>query len=124
MEEGKEKEGGKQRWEIIEPNRDDTQTKVAPKEVKENRAKQTNGEKTRRSYYMVETPEDSPGKGQEIITIQTDMSPLLQKVNFKRKHDEDSESEGKEMEIKRMKRQKQGMIVEDRIQGLDRRERG
>lgn len=43
-----------------------------------------------------------------MIMLQTGLSPLLQKVNLKRKHDEDSESEKDEMERTRSKRQKHG----------------
>lgn len=83
-------------------------TKIAMHKAKVTRVEQMNEETPRRSYYMVETPEDSPGKDQEIITIQTGLSPLLQKVNLKRKHDEKTESEEEEMETTRKKKQRYG----------------
>lgn len=61
----------------------------------------------RRNYYIVESPEASPGGSREPIPTQTGLSPMMQKVNLKWKFDEETESEEKEVEVetKRVKRQ-------------------
>lgn len=63
---------------------------------------------------MVESPDDSPGKDNGILMLQTGLSLLLQKVNLKRKHDEDTESEEDKMETTCTKKQRHERAEEEK----------
>lgn len=53
---------------------------------------------------MVESPEGSPERDRKAITIQTGLSPLLYKVNLKRKYEDESESDDEDTWENRVKR--------------------
>lgn len=53
--------------------------------------------------YLVESPTESPEKGQAIISMPMSLIALLQKVNLKRKHEEEMESNMEEPEEIRLK---------------------
>lgn len=62
----------------------------------------------------MESPEETLEKEHVIIMIQTRLSPLSQKVNLKRKYEEETQLEDEEMDVMRVKRQKQGMTGNER----------
>lgn len=55
---------------------------------------------------MVESPEGSPERDRGAMIIQTGLSPLMQKVRLKRKHEDQIESEEEEGGEHGLKRQK------------------
>lgn len=107
--ENQEKGGGYQKWEIVEIKDIDQErgnTGSGLPQANWEGCKRHDKGGLGRDYYLVESPVESPSKSNEIMMLQTGLSPLLQKVNMKSKHDEGSESKEKEMESTRTKRQR------------------
>lgn len=62
------------------------------------------GDQESKRNYIVESPTESPKKGRAEITMQSELSPLMQKVNLKRKYKMESESDIEEVGGRRMKK--------------------
>lgn len=62
------------------------------------------GDQESKRNYIVESPTESPEKGRAEITMQSELSPLMQKVNLKRKYKMESESDIEEVGGRRMKK--------------------
>lgn len=86
--------GGPKWWEITEITNVGGIKLLSQPGTEDRRKEAKHAVRNRKVYYMVESPEGSPERDREAITIQTGLSPLLQKVNLKRKYEEESESEG------------------------------
>lgn len=80
-------EGSNRRWKENEDNRRN-------KEEEQRKRDSEKEESTR--HYIVESPTESPEKERAIITVETGLSSLLQKVNLKREHEEEMESDVEE----------------------------
>lgn len=63
-----------------------------------------------RSSYTVESPTESPERERAII-IHTGLSPLIKKVNLKRKYEEEIEYDSEELAQARQKKYKKGLIT-------------
>lgn len=83
-------------WTITEVTNDNGINTSSPTEPIEKRKGPTYTIRNRRVVYMVESPEGSPEMDRGAMIIQTGLSPLMQKVRLKRKHEDHSEPEGEE----------------------------
>lgn len=73
-------------------------------ETKGEREKGTNDKQSMSQPYRVESPEHSPDKHKNNISVETGLSPLLVKMNLKRKHIEKIESDKDTVEERKTKK--------------------
>lgn len=58
------------------------------------------------SWNYIEEPPDSPATSREGLIIPTRLNPLIQKINLKRKHEEEYASDSEERVEKTLKKHK------------------
>lgn len=100
--------GGTHNWQITEvPPDQGTPRSLHPGMLpRQSRLKRTPIK--RRVYYTVESPDDSPERDRIIATAPTGLSPMMQKFNLKRKHEDGMDEEELGQETNTNKKQKQG----------------